>query len=518
LRVAALSRALSYPRGEIAARLEDELQTLAWPLEEARDPEDRLGAGLMLRAACLPAALLGASPTATALLRRFEIEPGTSQLYNFCARVAAFGDRLQGFASELFQTPADGGSWQADDERLQAEVRDWLGGVATRAQAYTRTSPLFVHAHWTVLLRTAQRDAALLEEWAAWQETLATLSRLLQPVLTGQGGERNAVKQDVTKILGWLDASKESTNRGVTDYRTILSQHDRMRETLREGLEFAHRWLRLQSVAPQRAPALPSQAVEELRADLLDRAATVLVELQGLGRGHPSRWVMVGVVAVKGAVEYIRRLCGGQHTLPLREPAAHHVLQAGLLKVPELELDAQWGPQADPAELQRLLLDALNQEELSWRDAFELQSTQGDHLATARLLELPVWRDDDERGVLKQLRSQRLEACRRTIRDELSELMTQVHGAAEQRPELGPEVTEWLRRAEGVLVAIPRQQTFARLRMQVDHLRTAWGRLQAGETRRTTGGPVRLPGDSKVLTGAEGIAPAGGEPTTAWVF
>lgn len=523
MRTAALSRQLCYPRGEVAARLEEELQTLAWPANEISDAEDRLGVGLLLRAACLPAALLGASPTATAILRSFAIEAGTSQLYNFCSRVAAFGDRLQGFAAELFQTSSDSEAWHAEDERLRKEVQEWLTSAPSRAVEYARSTPLFVHAHWTITTRTAQREPQLIEEWARWQETLLTAHRLLRPVRDGNSGERNFVKQEVTRIMGLLETPRDTPPRISSDLRSAISDHEAMRDTLREALEFAHRWLRLQSAAPQRSPTLPSQAVEELRSDLLDRTDQVLVELHDLGRSHSGRWVNVGTLACRSAVEFIQRLCSGRQTLPLQEPEIQHILNGILLKVPDLELDLRWKSIADDRETRRRLLDYARLEDTTWRDAFELQCAQADHLATLRLLELPVWRNDDERGVLKQLRSQRLEACRRTLREELSELMTQVHAAKDQSPEMQREADEWLRRAEALLIAIPRQQTFSRMRSQVDGLRVAWTRIQAGEVRRSPGvddsQPVRLPGDSKVLSPNNPAASVVPEASAAdWVF
>ncbi len=523
MRTTALSRQLCYPRGEVAARLEEELQTLAWPARDITETEDRLGVGLLLRAACLPAALLGASPTATAILRSFAIKAGTSQLYNFCSRVAAFGDRLQGFAAELFQTSADSQGWQQEDERLRRDVNEWVISAPSRAIEYARSSPLFVHAHWTITTRTAQRDPQLIDEWARWQETLLTAHRLLRPIRDGNAGERNFVKQEVTRIMGLLEASRETSPRLNSDFRSAIVEHEPMRDTLRDALEFAHRWLRLQSAAPQRSPTLPSQAVEELRSDLLDRADQVLVELHDLARSHSGRWVNVGALACRSAVEFIQRLCAGRQTLPLQEPEIQHVLNGVLLKVPDLELDVRWKSIADDQETQRRLLDHARQAESTWRDAFDLQCAQADHLATLRLLELPVWRDDDERGVLKQLRSQRLEACRRSLREELSELMTQVHAAQDQSSELEREAAEWLRRAEALLVAIPRQQTFSRMRMQVDGLRASWTRLQAGEVRRSPvvdqSQPVRLPGDSKVLSPNNPAANVVHEGSPAdWVF
>ncbi|MDX1966057.1 MAG: hypothetical protein SFV23_02690 [Planctomycetaceae bacterium] len=523
MRTAALSRQLCYPRGEVAARLEEELQSLAWPVHEISDAEDRLGVGLLLRAACLPAALLGASPTATAILRSFAIEAGTSQLYNFCSRVAAFGDRLQGFAAELFQTSSDSEGWHAEDERLRKEVQEWLTSAPSRAVEYARSNPLFVHAHWTITTRTAQREPQLIEEWARWQETLLTAHRLLRPVRDGSSGERNFVKQEVTRIMGLLETPRDIPPRIGSDLRSVIADHEAMRDTLREALEFAHRWLRLQSAAPQRSPTLPSQAVEELRSDLLDRSDQVLVELHDLGRSHSGRWVNVGALACRSAVEFIQRLCSGRQTLPLQEPEIQHILNGILLKVPDLELDLRWRSIADDRESRRRLLDYARVEETSWHEAFELQCAQADHLATLRLLELPVWRNDDERGVLRQQRSQRLEACRRSIREELSDLMTQVHTGKDQSPEMQREAEEWLRRAEALLIAIPRQQTFSRMRSQVDGLRTAWTRMQAGEIRRSQdvddAQPVRLPGDSKVLSPNNSAAAVVPESSAAeWVF
>ncbi|HET6425589.1 MAG TPA: hypothetical protein VFG20_18005, partial [Planctomycetaceae bacterium] len=152
LRALALGTSLSYSRGELARAVEQELRPFVTTAASAAVKDDaRYGIEFQLRAAALLPALLGASPAASAILRSFAIEPGLSQLYNYCHRVALFGERLQSQAVELFQAPAEQAQWLAERQLLQSEVRQWLDHAVARGVQYQRSSPLFLHAHWTVM-------------------------------------------------------------------------------------------------------------------------------------------------------------------------------------------------------------------------------------------------------------------------------------------------------------------------------------------------------------------------------
>ncbi|MBI1346687.1 hypothetical protein GC163_10410 [bacterium] len=478
LRACALARHISYPSGDLAHQLDRDLRQLPPLPAKAYSADDEFGLGLIVRAACLPPAMLGASTAATTLLRSFPIEPGTSQLYNFCSRVAAYGERMQGFAAEMFQATADENSWRSDEAKLQRDLQQWWTLLPERTVTYTRSSPLYVHAHWTVMTRPVQQSPERLEHWLTWQNVLCQLDQLLRPLRLTGPVDRQRLKSDVLRLTNWLEAPTS-----LFEAKTPLNLTEHQQNIVREGLELAHRWLRLDAAAPQRARVLASQDQADLLEDLRQRIPAVLQELDLLTRTRPAKWLMTGAVACRHITEYLQRLCTGQQTLAVQEPTLHEVLRAVLLKVPNLELDGQWQPLLDLRDALPQLMDSVHQDELTWRDAVELQSQQGDHLATQRLLDLPVW-DDAERPALRQLRSQRLEQCRQQAHQSLTELIEQMQAAADAQQITAQSCEEWTERADRLLISIPRTLTFGRLWSQIDVLRQSWQRVSSPEFTR----------------------------------
>jgi|GEM_PF-4891958 len=518
LRACALARSISYPRGELATQFDRDLRQLPPLPPRTFEADDVFGVGLLVRAACLPAALLGASPAATTLLRSFPIEPGTSRLYNFCSRVAAFGERMQGFAAEMFQATADESSWRNEEARLLDDVNRWWEQLSSRSVGYTRASPLYVHAHWTVTTRPAQRQSEQLETWLTWQNVLTQIDLVIRPLRNPDRADRQRIKSDVLRLMNWLESPTSQS-----EPRTLLHLSELQQNIVREALELAHRWLRLEASAPQKARVLPSQAQAELLEDLRQRMPSVLLELEQLAVNRASGWINTGAVVCRHMTEYLQRLCAGQQTLALEEPPLNVVLNARMLKVPQLELDSQWQPTQELRDALPQLLDAVHQEEPTWRDAFELQSQQGDHLATLRLLELPVW-TAEERQTLQQLRLQRLEQCRQKVHANLSELITQIQASVDARRMSAESSEEWTERADRLLVAIPRTISFQRLWSQIDALRTAWQRASTGESRRMefiseTGETTMRPLAHAPLTNGSTVSPDAADSAPAdWVF
>src|SRR5262249_18369700 len=69
--------------------------------------------------------------------------------------------------------------------------------------------------------------------------------------------------------------------------------------------------------------------------------------------------------------------------------------------------------------LETEILSHLSHEPRDWRQAFELHSGQHDHLATGRILELNVWRNEQERQALTQRRQNEIDECRRLLNTEV---------------------------------------------------------------------------------------------------
>ncbi len=475
LRGCALSRRLSYARGELARHVDQVLRSVSPPADLANADDESFSRSLLMRAAALLPALLGASPAAANLLRSFPIEPGMSHLYNYCNRVAAFGERLQSQAIDLFQAPADQAQWQAERKQLQNEVRTWMEHSPAQAVVYTRESPLFLHAHWTMLSSATQRHPQAVQEWAQWQTVLLETHRLLRPARDGLDAERNNVRSDLKRLAGLVEE---------TDATAALKHHEAftpaMRTMMLEAIDLANRWLRLLSATPSRTLHLAPEHAEELRAELLERTAGVLAELNTLARTRTAEHVQIALVACRREIEHIQRLCAGEEPLPLHEPDPRHILSAEFLKMPHLELNEHWQPTADAAETEHAILEHLSCGWTDWTAAFALQCSQQDHLATARILELPVWPDPRMVPELHRVRNEELHLTRQAVLREVDELASQAALDVVERPELQPARQQLDDRLERLRYATGQLLTFHRVRARLERYRSHWARVLGG--------------------------------------
>ncbi len=524
LRALLLGRSLSYSRGELAREVELELKPFVSSAPAATAGDDELlGLGLIQRAAALLPALLGASPSASAVLRSFAIEPGLSHLYNYCSRVAAFGERLQSQAVELFQAPAEQTQWHAERKQLQTEVRDWLTQFVKRSVNYQRSSPLFLHAHWTVLASPTQRHPHEVMEWAKWQEVLLNAHRMLRPMWDGTA-ERNAVRVELSRATAMVQAEGPETAKAAGS-RGSMPLTEPMRNVLLEAIDLANRWLRLQSSTPSRGLNLAPQQAEELRTELLERSSGVVAELDVIARTRSADIVQTGVGACRRTVEQIRRLCAGEVPLALHEPDVRHVLYGEFLKMPHMELDETWQPMGEPAEQEQAILEHLSSGWADWLSAFALQCQQEDHLASSRVLDLPVWTDPETLAELHRRRGEELHRARQSAMRELDELASQVALDAHDRPELDAGRTELNLRLERLRAAIPQVLSFAALRARLDRYREQWRRQVTGDVRNPElAGPLLkddfgiLPALTAAVKTATEAADALPENSEQWVF
>lgn len=526
LRALALSRSLSYARGELAREVDLEMKPFTVLSRSSTCGDDELlGMGLLQRAAALLPALLGASPSASAVLRSFVIEPGLSHLYNYCSRVAVFGERLQSQAVELFQAPAEQSQWQAERKQLQSEVRNWLAQFVKRSVHYQRCAPLFLHAHWTVLASPTQRHPHEVMEWAKWQEVLLLSHRMLRPIWDSSA-DRNDVRVELSRATVLVQAeSPESTMTKAANSRGLIPLTERMRDILLEAIDMANRWLRLQSATPTRGLHLTPHQAEELRAELLERTSGVISELDVIARTRSADIVQTGVCACRRVIEQIRKLCAGEAPLALHEPDAKHVLYGEFLKMPHVELDESWQPTAEAAEQERAILEHLSLGWTDWLAVFALQCSQEDHLATSRVLELPVWPDPGVLGELHRLRGQELHRTRQAVLRELDEIASQVALDVADRSELTQARGEIDQRLERLRAAIPQVMSFGKIRTRLDRYRDQWNRLVSGETPRSdrvettsTDDSGILPALTAAVTEATEKAAAAPESDEQWVF
>ena len=514
LRALILGRHLSYSKGEIAWQLDSELRNFRTELLTEGNADQQMVVGLMLRAAALPAALLAGSTTATGILRAFKIAPGFSQLYNYCSRIASYGDRLDGTLVEMFRPSGTIGG-ASELETLKATARDWMQNAAKKSTSYSRTSPLFLHAHWTLTAGTAIRHAEATQLWCKWQETMLLAQRLLKPVCQGLDGERNWVRQEITRLTSQIrvepyDAGQKGGSSVPSAGRGIVLPVEEMHTVLLEAMGIANRWLRLcPQAGPGTALPIPLEAVE-LRSEVLQRSEAVIEELTQHRRNAESPLMRAAIAYCQAAVLQIESLFESKRSLPIEEPDPLHVLNADLLRIPGLELNEQWLPDSELAVVERELLASLETGELSWRESFEFHSQAGHHDVTGRLLELNVWEDSKEREALRVIRDTQIMDTRTALAAELDDLTTEIALTADAGEHSAADRAAYAQRLEDLRRELPRALNFDAFRRRMNQLHST---LQRRRTPQSTlagasGNSVVFPGDNRRRDSVESGTPA----------
>ncbi len=479
LRALILGEHLSDSKGELAWRLDDDLRRFRPEMLTGGDVERRLATGFLLRAAALSSALISGSASATAILRAIKIEPGGSQLYNYCSRIALYGDRLDGQIVEFFRPRLDENE-DHDPESLGGAAERWLQEVARKAVNYGRTSLLFLHAHWTVTAGTSIRHPEATQVWCRWHETLLLASRLLRPVCRNLVGERHWVRQEMTRLSSRLrQEANDNAQRHEISHETFATT-DEMHAVLRQAIELARHWLRLSGMTSATSAGLLSQDALDLRDEVLQRTAGVLNELNEQEQAHSSPLVRASIACCRRTVERIRALFDGSLSLPLQEIDPRQALHAELLKIPGLELNDQWLPEADSATLERELIEHLQRGDVGWRQAYDTRVRHGDHVATGRLLELNVWSSEAERDELSRQRNGQIAERRQTLARELDEVSLDL-AAMDRLGQLdGVEGDVLVQRLDRLRCDLPGLLNFGSCRWQLDQMRSA---LQRCRTR-----------------------------------
>ncbi len=488
LRSLVLAAHISESSGELAREMDQDLRNFRPELLSDDSSERRVALGYFLRAAALPAALISGANTATSILRAFKISPGCSQLYNYCSRIAFHCDRLNGQIVEMFRAPMDGG-FAPDTQSMALAAEQWLAEAARKAVNYGRTSPLFLHAHWTLTASTSIRYAEATQVWCKWQEVLQFASRLLHPVINDDPSERNAVRQEITRLSALLrtEAAETGTRHNSTSSfdaasRGTVPLNAEMQAVLHKSIDFAGRWLRISAagVSPAAAP-LPPDAFD-LRDEVLQRTAGVLGELNEQWQQTTSPLIRAGIACCRRSLERLHGLFEGRLSLPLQEIELRHALHSELLKVAGLELNEQWQPEADPATLERELFDHLGRGESSWAYAYDVHTIHGDHAATGRLLELNVWSSESKRESLRTQREAQIAEHRAAIALELDEVLHELELAANGGQLEEADGTAFTQRLDRLRRELPKQLNFGSYRWQLDQMRST---LQRRRTRQS---------------------------------
>ncbi|MEZ6148016.1 MAG: hypothetical protein R3B91_21810 [Planctomycetaceae bacterium] len=420
LEALAFSPHVTFVRGRLAAMIESALSHCHERVWHDLSDDWREGLGFFVRAATLRPSVVAPGTRASAILRSFALNGECTELYNYCSRIATFGERLQGLMPALFTQRQSHLSREDHLRVLQAEVRQWCEVLRERTIEYTPAKQLFLHANWSVKAGTSVRHSLHVRRWQKWQQTLRLADRIVRPVREGNSELVPEVKAEVRRLSACLrEGAGVDCDSEIDSDAVIHLPLPAMRNVLREAMAYAQRWVSLQSSSEEDADFFLPQAAEELRAEVLDRHDAVVRELECVRDQAQSLVVAAGVTCLLRAVHQLREMVDPSGPVSPTESDPRHLLGAEFLKIPGMQLDERWEPTTDPVEVQNRVLRFLAEPQPDWTTAFQLRCEAGDRVGTERLLELDVWDSTEQRDQLREIRDHYIQPTRASLMAEL---------------------------------------------------------------------------------------------------
>ena len=487
--------ALVFPKGQLAGLLHDDLQSRAATGLRTATSDWKLALSLMVRAATLRPAIIAPGSRAAAVLRDFELRQDCVQLYNYCSRIGASGERIGGVFPGLFKQTTASVPYSDQLSTLRRDIAAWQETCDTVVMKYQITTQLFQKTGWSLRAGMSLRHPAVAHDWMNWQIALRLGESLVGPVMADCRTELSPVKATVDDITAKLTADDSDGS------RRQLTQPE-IRAYLRQAITFAQRWIGLHSgAATTTAQNYLPQAAVELRSDILNRHEAVMEELHGLAAEQTSFEVRMAVACLMLSVQEIRDLVDPHIPTDAREPDPRHLLHSELLKIPDLRLSFNWEPEIDLHSLESEILQFLSQPQPDWTTAFQMQLAQGSHQLAERILSLAIWTSEERaalQGVLEQHRGRQRSDFVRELADVQKLLRESVHLDILQETDRAGMETRLLRLqrilasdsdlSSGILeLERVRESLVKRREREADRIRSRLRRLSApAEEDRTT--------------------------------
>ncbi len=479
---------VTFVRGRLAAMIEETLSHCHERIWHDLSNDRREGLGFFVRAATLRPSVVSPGTRAAAILRSFTLNTDCIELDNYCARIATFGERLQGLMPALFTKRQSNLSREDHLCALQAEVRQWSELLAERTIEYAPVKQLFLHANWSVKTGSAVRHSLHVRRWQKWQQTLRLSEKIIGPVRDGESEMVPEVKAEVRRLSGSLREGIWAESDGDTDSDGLIRlPHPAMRNVLREAMAYAQRWVGLHSSSADEADFFLPQAAEELRSEVLDRHEAVVRELEGVREQSQSTVVAAGVTCLLRAVHQLREMVDPTEPVDPSEPDPRHLLSAELFKIPGMRLDERWEPPMDAVTVQGRILQFLADPQPDWQTAFQVRCESGDRIATDRLLELDVWDSSEQRDLLRDVREQYIQPTRASLMSELIQFERRLQEIADKEslPDNQEELEKRIRRLRDSLGSEASHSesasTIEWCRVELSALRNGMRALQSGE-------------------------------------
>ncbi|MCC7422562.1 MAG: hypothetical protein IT428_19960 [Planctomycetaceae bacterium] len=435
---------VQFPQGETAHRLVEDFSRLRFMQGPRNDAEWAVAWQLLLTAAALRPALLAPPCGAAAVLHNMRMIEGLSRLYNYTHRIAIFADAGRPLDVNTFKRARSEQAWESELEQLLAEVEAWCGQTPVRRVRYAATTHCFLRSHWSVSRGSSSTETHSRALWRIWQSTMDVLHSMLEPVRQNRLEDLERVRAEADRLSDPAEIDRLTSGAQIGRHAGIAvdaGARENLRLIISEATGLARRWLRIQDTPPERrTPTVPRHAEElleerrsvQLRDEVVSRQDAVLKELKAVSERYTSLPIVTAIACCCRAVEQIRRLFDPDEPVATNESDPRLLFNSELLRIPSLSLNDAWEPEVSANELENDILQLLTRGAPDWKAAFDARCDEGDHEATRRLLELPVWLDPGQQSQLSAVREQKLELCRRKLLRDVEQTRARV-GEAFQR-------------------------------------------------------------------------------------
>lgn len=427
LQALALSRYVRYESGEIANLLRGALPNADQGLaagDSAGEDDWNLAVNFLLLAATLrPLLLVPHLPIPAALLTR-RLPDGFPHLYACHQAVLRFATNSHQALNPLpLKEAKKDDDWQRELSELQDKVQKWLV-----------VAPKFD-------MKYGQAKAV----WCRWVGGRGLIGEMLRPIIEKNASQATGVKKTALELMDEDEVARKS-------FQTNLEIHKGMAAHIvgdaleaiwrysRQAAKFALDWNDLQEADPTRPRAdLPAQA-KQLRDEFVKHQVGALAELQAFAakadnQHHGTPYVLCGLAACQRALENLAQLFARDIPLPADEPDPKELLNADLLRMPEVPMNEYWQSElTNRADFIRALVELLRREPFTWPQAFAARQERDDHEATQRIIEY-LTRQPQLNVNLAELRDARTHHLRKAqeeIKKEAEALRRQVVEALEQ--------------------------------------------------------------------------------------
>lgn len=432
---------VQFPQGETAHRLVEDFSRLRFMQGPRNDAEWAVAWQLLLTAAALRPALLAPPCGAASVLHNMRMIEGLSRLYNYTHRIAIFADAGRPLDVNTFKRARSEQAWEIELEQFLAEVEAWCGQTAVRRVRYATTTHCFLRSHWSVSRGSSSTETHARALWRIWQSTMDVLHAMLEPVRHNRLEDCEQVRSEADRLSDPAEIDRLTSGAQIGRQAGMAidaAARENLRLIIAEATGLARRWLRIHDTPPERrTPSIPRRAEElleerrsvQLRDEVVSRQDAVLKELKTVSERYTSLPIVTAIACCCRAVEQIRRLFDPDEPVATSESDPRLLFNSELLRIPSLALNDSWEPEISAHELENDILQLLTRGVPDWKAAFDARCDEGDHEATRRLLELPVWLDAAQHSQLTALREQKLDLCRRKLMRDVDQTRTRVADA-----------------------------------------------------------------------------------------